>query len=228
MSPEPPFTTGSGAEGEDITVFGSLSKPKGGNMAKTTLNQLVLAGALALSTSSAAFAGTSVSMLVDTCAGCHGTDGVSVGPATPTIAGISTEYFVEYMQAFKSGEAPSTIMGRIVKGYEDEDIEKMAEYFAKQKFVPAKQDYDKTLVKKGRKLHDKYCEKCHAEGGTSAEDDSGILAGQWTTYLRWTMDDFKADRREAPKKMKKKVSKLLEKEGDEGLKALDAYYASQQ
>ena len=197
-------------------------------MAKTTLNRVVLAGALVLSTSSVALAGATPSMLVDTCAGCHGTDGASVGPATPTIAGISSEYFVEYMKAFKSDEAPSTIMGRIARGYEDAEIEQMGEYFAKQKFVPAKQDFDKALVKEGKKLHDKYCEKCHAEGGNSAEDDSGILAGQWTTYLRWTMDDFKADRREAPKKMKKKLSKMLEKKGDESLKALDAYYASQQ
>ena len=37
-----------------------------------------------------AYAATpSARMLANTCAGCHGTDGSSVGPASPTIAGIS-------------------------------------------------------------------------------------------------------------------------------------------
>ena len=35
------------------------------------------------------------------------------------------------------------------------------------------------------------------------------------------------ERREMPKKMKKKLDKLVEKEGDKGLDALWAYYASE-
>ena len=116
----------------------------------------------------------------------------------------------------------------IAQGYTDEEIEQMSDYFAGQKFVAAKQAFDESQVKEGAKLHDKYCEKCHAEGGTSKEDDSGILAGQWTPYLSWTMDDYRAGDREMTKKMKKQVEKLVSKEGDAGLQALYNYYASQQ
>jgi sulfide dehydrogenase cytochrome subunit len=42
------------------------------------------------------------------------------------------------------------------------------------------------------------------------------------------MEDFRGDRREMPKKMRSKVEDLLEKEGDDGLKAVFAFYASQQ
>ena len=42
------------------------------------------------------------------------------------------------------------------------------------------------------------------------------------------MDDFQNDRREMPKKMKKQLEKMVKKEGDKGLDALYAYYASQQ
>ena len=42
-------------------------------------------------------------MLADTCAGCHGTDGASTGPATPSLAGMSEIYMVDSMKAFKSG-----------------------------------------------------------------------------------------------------------------------------
>jgi sulfide dehydrogenase cytochrome subunit len=196
-------------------------------MAHKTLRIALLAGAMAFAASGGATAATaSAGMLADTCAGCHGTDGASAGPASPIIAGISKDYFIELMEGFSSGDVPSTIMGRIAKGYTEEEINAMAEFFSSKPFVKAKQDFDPKLAENGAKLHDKYCEKCHAEGGSSAEDDSGILNGQWQPYLKWTMADFMAGKREAPKKMKKQVDKLNEKFGEKGLEALFNYYAA--
>ncbi len=172
--------------------------------------------------------GASAQMLAVTCAGCHGPNGASGGPATPTISGFNPEYFMEVMEGFASGEVPSTIMGRIAKGYSKDEIKKMADYYAKLPFVPAKQNFDPALAKKGAKLHQKYCEKCHSEGGKKPEEDSGILAGQWIPYLHFTMEDFIKGDREMTKKMKKKVKKLLAKEGDKGIQALMHYWASQQ
>lgn len=192
-----------------------------------------LIGALVLGASSAAFAadekplmsGASASMLANTCAGCHGTNGASAGPATPSIGGISAVYFEEIMQGFKNDEIPTTIMGRIAKGYSDEEIKALGDYFSKQPFTRAKQPFDEALAKKGAKLHDKYCEKCHADGGASKEDDSGILLGQLTPYLNYALTDFKAGDREMAKKMKKKVTRLIKKEGDAGFEALLNFYA---
>ncbi len=172
--------------------------------------------------------GASGQMLAVTCAGCHGPNGASGGPATPTISGFNPEYFVEVMEGFASGEVPSTIMGRIAKGYTREEFARLAAYYAKLPFVPAKQNFDPALVKKGARLHEKYCEKCHAEGGKKPEEDSGIVAGQWTPYLHFTMNDFLSGKREMTKKMRKKVRKLLAKEGDKGIQALMHYWASQQ
>lgn len=176
--------------------------------------------------STAAAEGASAEAISYTCAGCHGFMGNSTGPATPNLAGASSEYIAEMMKQYRDGEAASTIMGRIAKGYSDEQYALMGEFFAKQKLSVPQQEHDAALVKKGAKLHDKYCEKCHAEGGTSAEDDSGILAGQWKPYLEFTMADFQAGSREMPKKMAKKVKQLNEKEGDAGLEALLNFYAS--
>lgn len=191
---------------------------------------------LALCMSQAAFAeekkaapelltGASTEMLANTCAGCHGPNGASNGPATPSISGISSEYFIEVMEGYKSGEIKGTIMNRIAPGYETAEFEQMAKYFSGQKFVAASGQKVEGDAGKGAKLHDKYCEKCHAEGGTSAEDDSGILAGQWSPYLAATLADFTAGDREMPKKMAKKLKKLMDKEGEEGLKNLLAFYA---
>ncbi len=181
----------------------------------------------AASTAALAEGGPSATMLANNCTGCHGTDGVSTGPAIPSIAGLSKQYFTDLMKAYKEGKAYSTIMTRIAKGYSEDDFKAMAEYYYAKPFVKAKQTADAKLAKDGKKLHDKYCEKCHAEGGTSRDDDSGILGGQWAPYLKWTMADFKDGRREAPKKMQNKVEELLQKEGDAGIDALIAFYASQ-
>ena len=208
-------------------------------MAKTTMKLALLASAVSLGISCGAFAadppapelmsGASARMLSETCAGCHGTDGASGGPAIPTIAGMNGEYFVELMQGYQKDEVYGTIMNRIAKGYSDEEIALMGTFFAGQKFVSANQEFDDAMVKDGGKHHEKYCEKCHSEGGKVLEDEEYyILAGQWTPYLRNAMADFMEKRREMPKKMKKQLDKLIEKEGDKGLDALWAYYASEQ
>jgi len=206
-------------------------------MAKTSTKLALLTGAAALGLFSTTFAadapelmsGASARMLSETCAGCHGTDGASGGPAIPSIGGMNGEYFVELMQGYKKDEVYGTIMNRIAKGYTEEEIALMGSFFAGKEFKTAKQKFDEGMVKKGLKLHDKYCEKCHSEGGKILEDEEYyILAGQWTPYLKNAIADFQEERREMPKKMKKKLNKMIEKEGDAGLDALWAYYASEQ
>ena len=63
------------------------------------------------------------------CASCHGTDGKSAG-TMPSIFGKSAEYIELKLKAFKSGQETSTVMGRLAKGYTDEEIRMIAEYYA--------------------------------------------------------------------------------------------------
>ncbi len=194
-------------------------------MNKRTLSKLtILGGGLLLAMTAHADLPSS-EMLANTCVGCHGPNGVSQGPATPTISGISEEYFNETMHAYRDGSRPSTIMTRIAKGYSDEEIALMGTYFSKQPFVAVAQSSDADMAAKGAKLHDKYCEKCHEEGGTSSEDDAGILAGQWTPYLQYTMEDFHSGAREMVKKMKKRMKKMQKEKGDKATDQLIQFYA---
>jgi sulfide dehydrogenase cytochrome subunit len=199
-------------------------------MANSRVSKVLAAGALSLGISAGAFAEDIATgkMLVDTCAGCHGTNGNSVGPAAPSISAMDPLVFVDTMTAFKEGDTYSTIMGRIAKGYSEEEFEAMGEYLHDQPFVPAAQEFDQALVEQGAKMHDKYCEKCHIEGGKPVpeEEDYYILAGQWVPYLKNAMDDFREERRILPKKMGKKLDSMLEENGEESLAALYAFYAS--
>lgn len=191
-----------------------------------TIQQALLLGGIALS--SMAWAGPSSEMLANTCAGCHGTHGNSMGPAAPTIAGLSHDYFVETMLAYNQAERPSTIMARIAKGYTEDEIVAMADYFSEQAFVAGQQSFDSKLAKRGKKLHKKYCERCHTEGGSLKDDDAGILAGQWMPYLHYTLEDFTGGARDMPRKMKKALKRVKRKAGDKGYEQLLHYYASQQ
>ncbi len=64
-----------------------------------------------------------------TCAGCHGTDGVSQG-AAPSLKGRNAAGLTSMMKLFKSDALPSSIMGRIAKGYTDEQIKAVSTYFS--------------------------------------------------------------------------------------------------
>jgi len=171
--------------------------------------------------------GASAAMLAETCEGCHGTEGNSSGPAIPSIAGMSEDYLIESMEAYLEGDTKSTIMGRIMKGYTEEEIELMAKFYAKQTFIPAEQTANMSQAQKGKALHKKYCEKCHSDGGKNIEDDSGLLAGQWIPYLEYSMQDYINGDRDISKKMKKKVDAVIAKDSHAGIEALIQYYGSQ-
>jgi sulfide dehydrogenase cytochrome subunit len=217
-------------------------------MANSLIRAALLCSGLLVASSGWA-AGPSVSMLVGTCVGCHGQEGSSLGPAIPTIAGMSRNYFISAMLAYKYDNDPkkyeeilaadpsmkdvekatriATVMNRLAKGYSEEDIKAMADYFAAKPFVRVKQQVDAGKASSGKKLHNKYCEKCHEDGGKEAEGDAGVLAGQWKPYLAYTMTDFIDGKREMPKKMRQKVEELQQKEGDKAVEDLLHYYASQ-
>lgn len=70
-------------------------------------------------------------MLSNSCAACHGTDGRSPG-AIPSINGKSVRFLTQALEEFRAGTRPSTVMGRHARGYSDEEIRKIAEYFSRQ------------------------------------------------------------------------------------------------
>lgn len=71
-------------------------------------------------------------MLSNACAACHGTDGKSPG-AIPSIYGKSARFISKALLEFRSGSRSSTVMGRHAKGYTDNEIKLIADYFASLK-----------------------------------------------------------------------------------------------
>lgn len=162
-------------------------------------------------------------MLSNACAGCHGTNGASAGFSMPSLAGQNRIAMVEAMKGFKSGERPSTVMGRLAKGYSDAEIEAMADFFAKQKpTAPAGQPFDLALAGKGKSLHERHCKRCHLEGGKEFDENAAVVAGQWLKYLQIQMADYSEGKRKMSEKKAEKMKPLSRDE----LEAIANYYAS--
>ncbi len=70
------------------------------------------------------------------CAPCHGTNGQEFLEAMPPLAGMPAEQFTKAMIAYREGTRPAVIMDRVARGFNDEEINAMAEWFEKQ---PVKQ-----------------------------------------------------------------------------------------
>lgn len=170
-----------------------------------------------------------INALMASCSGCHGKDGASTDPVSPIIGGMSATYLAETMTAYKTKERPcpasepkAVAMCAVAGGLADADIKQIADYLSKQKFVRASQTVDGALAEKGKQIHHQSCEKCHSGNGSVADDDAGILAGQWVPYLKAQLLEFKSGARKVDLKMTAVVDRL----DAAGIDALANYYAS--
>ncbi|HEX9628316.1 MAG TPA: c-type cytochrome [Acidiferrobacterales bacterium] len=99
---------------------------------KLLLPLLPLTAALALGAAPAAGAEispTAAANMANNCFACHGPDGRSPG-TMPSLHQLTAQNMTALLKQFKTGERPSTVMGRHAKGYSDAEIEALAEYIA--------------------------------------------------------------------------------------------------
>lgn len=82
--------------------------------------------------------------LAASCAACHGSNGNALG-GNSVLAGINGAYFTTQMLAFKDGGRTATVMHRHAKGLNVDEINLLANYFAKQKPVPSQAPQSQTL-----------------------------------------------------------------------------------
>ena len=176
--------------------------------------------------------------VAEQCVVCHGKNGVSTESHIPIIAGYSTKYILESLRNFKkqlrtcaevsivSGpkKGSKSDMCKVVDKLGDAEADAVAKYFAAQRFVRAKQPFDAAKAQKGAAVYKLRCEKCHENNGASPEEDNGILAGQWTPYLREQLVGFRTGKRPIDDKMKQRLDRV--NKDDEEL--LLHFFASQQ
>ncbi len=165
------------------------------------------------------------------CAQCHAFNGVSDSSgAFPRITGQSREYLAKQLRDFASGERSNAIMTPIAKALAADDIEDAAAYFAGVggPFLPLKAP-DPALVKLGETLATvgnarrqiQSCNNCHGPGGAGESPAIPYLAGQYSTYISFTLREWmRGYRKGSPNQMAVVVRQLNEQE----IAAVAAYY----
>jgi sulfide dehydrogenase cytochrome subunit len=68
-------------------------------------------------------------LLALSCAGCHGPDGQSPG-TIPSLRGKNEATISDALRGFRADQRPSTVMGRVAKGYSDQEIDAVAREIA--------------------------------------------------------------------------------------------------
>jgi len=127
---------------------------------------------------------------------------------------------IKYPAGTHKGETSN--MCKAAENLSEEDIKLVSDHYAGKPFVRAKQTFDADLAKRGKGIHELNCRKCHEDGGSSPDDDAGILAGQWMPYLEEQLEEFVSGKRPMPEKKQPKMEKLTE----DDIKALVNYYGS--
>lgn len=173
---------------------------------------------------------------LESCYSCHGKDGASTESDIPIIGGYSSAYIIDSMIAYRNKERPceetkirsgphkgdKKDMCAIAKDLSEADTEEVAKHLATEPFVRAKQKFDPEKARLGKIVQNRQCKKCHEDGGSSPDDDAGILAGQWMEYIEEQMEEYSAGKRPMTKKMKVKYDKLKK----EDLENIIHYYGS--
>jgi cytochrome c553 len=92
------------------------------------------------------------------CVGCHGPGGAGMG-LNPPLAGISEEFFVKTMQAFRSGTRVSATMGALSGGLTDEQFHDLAAYYGGLEPVAQELRMDGPL----HHVSASVCQTCHED-----------------------------------------------------------------
>ncbi len=66
------------------------------------------------------------------CSGCHAVR-ATASSSVPKITGRDAAEILKLMAAFRDGSRPSTVMGRIAKGFSDDELRPIAAWLADQK-----------------------------------------------------------------------------------------------
>ena len=160
------------------------------------------------------------------CAGCHNSDGNSIIPSNPILAGQHAEYITKQLINFKSqdkkpAERKSPVMAAMVVPLSEEDMKNLGAYYALQK-PQSGVAKDKVLAEQGEKIYRggniesgvPACASCHSPNGVGIPPYYPRLAGQHAEYTVAQLRAFRTEQRanDANSVMRDVVAHMSEQE----------------
>jgi cytochrome c553 len=157
----------------------------------------------------------------EACGGCHGDNGVSKTPGSPSLTGLDPKYLAAAINAYKSGQRKDDVMKSMVAGVSDADVSNIALFYALQK--PARAGTPAAGDAAAGKEATAACAGCHGDKGVASDPANPSLAGQDAQYLATATQAYKDGTRK-DETMKGMAAALDERT----IKNIAAYYAAQQ
>ena len=157
--------------------------------------------------------------LAAACAKCHGEDGNSKIPGTPTLAGQQPHYLVAAIQEYHQGDRATAAMKAMLRDASKLELENLALYFATQ--TPVKRAAPTHGDPKAGEPLTAMCGGCHGSHGVSVDAATPSLAGQDAQYLVKATKAYRTTRKNWG--MQRYVAGL----GDKDIDNVAAFYAAQ-
>lgn len=165
-----------------------------------------------------------------TCTACHGTEGNSVNPEWPNIAGQHAAYTVAQLKAFKDGKRENALMSSQAMLLTDQDMADLAVYY---EGLPAAAQAvaNPDLIDRGEALYRggdlesgaAACLACHGPTGRGNPAASyPLLAGQHAVYTSKQLQDYASGARRSDGKTRQ-MRDIASRLDDDDIAALASY-----
>lgn len=165
------------------------------------------------------------------CAACHATDGNSVSPANPVLAGQHADYTTKQLADYKNNkDRKNPVMYAMASPLSPQDMKNLGAYFEAQKPKP-RAAKDPELVKLGQQIYRggiiakgvAPCASCHGPNGAGIPAQFPRVAGQYAEYSTAQLQSFRTgERTNDPNNMMRAIAAKL---ADNEIKAVSEYMA---
>ena len=151
------------------------------------------------------------------CAGCHGDQGVSGNPATPSLAGQDAAYLVGALRGYKNTTRSNETMGGLATSLDEAAIKNLAAYYAALEPQPVNVSKPLSPDEWAQK-----CDRCHGTNGNSTQPNIPALAGQRMDYLETVLHDYQTRARR-----NSEMAAMADILTEDDIKGLAAHYSRQ-
>lgn len=162
------------------------------------------------------------------CKHCHGSDGNSLRPDVPNLAGQNAKYLLEQIEKFATRQRNDFVMSELAADFSPEDKVNIAIFYHSKTIKPQPVDEQKAL--KGKALYHRVCSSCHGIEGYG-NNKLARLAGQKPVYVMNVLRTFhnNANNPAARKDSQRKsdvMESVVKKLSDDEIEAVANYVAS--
>ncbi len=151
------------------------------------------------------------------CAACHGTEGISGNPASPSLAGQDGQYLAAALHEYKDGARSNTTMKALAAGLDDTAIKNLAAFYAGLQPQPPNVRKPLTAAEWAER-----CDRCHGVDGNSTDSRIPALAAQRMGYLEKVLNDYRAGTRRSSV-----MAAMSDGLSENDIRNVAAYYARQ-